>query len=256
MAHKVALPAFLITLAAASAGATATPGGGGASEAAGAAATPQRAGEAAKRSPVRYEAHDLFIETNATAGDAGLQMNLDGEDWNSLEVRDPQGRVLVDVTARSRLREFGLTELFFEASEPPFKEFPFGKFKKRFPEGRYTFRGHTVEGRDLAGSDRLSHLVPRGPNVTFPTEGALVDPNGLKVTWEPVTRPAGVRIASYQVIVIQGKRELSMFLPPRVTSVTIPAEFLRPGTETEGEVLAREKSGNQTITELPSFRTR
>jgi hypothetical protein len=47
-----------------------------------------------------------------------------------------------------------------------------------------------------------------------------------------------------------------MYLPPTATSVTIPAEFLEPGTKADGEILARERSGNQTITELPSFRTK
>jgi hypothetical protein len=145
--------------------------------------------------------------------------------------------------------------LFFEASEPPFDEVPFSEFKKRFPKGSYSFRGRTVEGRELVGSDRLSHLVPAGPKVTFPTSGAQVNPNGFKVSWEPVTSPAGVKIVSYQVIVNQGERELSMYVPPGVTSVTIPGEFLESGTKTGGEVLAREKSGNQTITALPSFRT-
>jgi hypothetical protein len=70
-----------------------------------------------------------------------------------------------------------------------------------------------------------------------------------------VTKPPGVKIVTYQVIVIQGDRELSMYVPPNVTSVTIPGEFLEPGAKTGGEVLARDVSGNQTITELPSFRT-
>jgi hypothetical protein len=47
-----------------------------------------------------------------------------------------------------------------------------------------------------------------------------------------------------------------MYLPPSATSATVPGEFLEPGTTTGGEVLAREKSGNQTITALPSFRTK
>jgi hypothetical protein len=38
-------------------------------------------------------------------------------------------------------------------------------------------------------------------------------------------------------------------------SVSIPGEFLEPGTETGGEILARDQSGNQTITALPSFST-
>jgi hypothetical protein len=65
-----------------------------------------------------------------------------------------------------------------------------------------------------------------------------------------------VEIASYEVIVGQGGRELDMHLPPEVTSVSIPPEFLSPGTEVGGEVLAKDKNGNQTITALPSFRTK
>jgi hypothetical protein len=210
---------------------------------------------AAQKKPLRYAERDLFIETNATDGDAGLQLNLDAEDWRSLTIRDPRGRPIVGVQAKGPLRPLGLTELFFEASEPSFDEVPFSQFKKRFPQGRYTFRGRTVEGRRLAGADRLSHLVPARPKVTFPADGAEVDPNGFTVTWEPVTRPAGVDIETYIVTVVQGDRELNMDVPGSETSATIPGQFLEPGTKSELEVLSREKSGNQTITAL-EFRTR
>lgn len=253
MTRKRGAGAFLIALTAASAGAVAATSGGGASEAAATAATPGRAAPAQR--PLRYDLQNLFIETNATDGDAGLQLALDAEDWTRLVIRDPRGRPLVDVKARSRLRGYGLTELFFEAAEPSFDESPFRQFKRRFPEGRYRFRGRTVDGRRLVGSDRLSHVVPRGPDVTFPTDGAQADPNGFTVTWEPVTRPAGVDIVRYIVIVTQGTRDLSMDLPGNATSASVPGEFLRPGTRTDVEVLAREKSGNQTLTEV-EFRTR
>ena len=223
-----------------------------------AAAAGHRAGDrgATSAKPLRFEAHDLYIETNATDGDAGLQLFADAEDWRAFQLRDPNGRLMVDIKARSRVRRFGLSELFVEASEPGFDEFPFSRFKKRFPEGRYRFRGETADGRRLVGSDTLSHLVPAGPDVTFPTKGAEVDPSAFKVTWEPVTKPAGVDIVTYQVIVQQGGRELSMYLPPTATSATVPPEFLVPGTRAGGEILARERSGNQTITEIPSFRTK
>jgi hypothetical protein len=257
MARKVRVPALLVVLVAASGGAIATASGGDRSETASPAATPERAAEVAKKKPTRFELADLFIEFNATDRDAGLQMNLDGEDWTRLKLRDPKGEVLMDVTGRRELRDNGLTELFFESAEPPLEEVPFNRFQKRFPEGKYTFRGRTVEGRRLVASDRLSHLVPDGPNVTFPTEGARVDPNGFTVTWDRVTRPAGVDIARYIVIVTQepGERELSIELPPSATSAGVPGQFLQPDTKTEVEVLAREKSGNQTITQV-GFRTR
>ena len=209
-----------------------------------------------KGTPVRFEAHDLYIETNATDGDAGLQLFADAEDWKSFRLTDPRGKPMVDVKARGRARRFGLSELFVEASEPPFTRFPFRKFKKRFPEGTYRFRGTMPDGTKLVGSDRLSHRVPDGPKVTAPTKGAEVDRNSAKVTWEPVTRPAGVHIVTYQVIIEQGGREASMYLPSSATSATIAPEFLEPGAKARGEVIARERSGNQTNTEIPTFTIR
>ena len=256
MARMVAIPVFLITLAAASAGAIAVTGGGGASEAAGTAATLKPTAQAAHEKPLTFEDHELFIETNATDGDAGLQQELDGEDWRSTKLRDKKGRALVDVRAKGKLRNFGLTELFFEAAEPSFDEFPFRKFKERFPEGKYTWQGKTVEGRRLVGSDRLSHLVPDGPVITFPTEAAEVDPDGFTITWEPVTTPAGVEIVRYIVIVDQETRSVELELDGSATSADIPGQVLESGTELGGEVLAKDRNGNQTITALPSFRTK
>jgi len=206
--------------------------------------------------PIRFEQHDLYIEFNATAGDAGLQLGADAENWRRFTLYDTAGKVLIQIGALGRLhRPFGLSELFLEASEPAFADVPFNVFKRRFPEGTYRFKGVTMNGRTLVGSDRLTHLIPRAPRVTSPTEGAFVDPNGFTVSWDPVTKPVGVQIATYQVIINQGDRELSMYVPPDVTSVTIPGEFLEPGTKTGGEILARDKGGNQTITALPAFRT-
>ena len=130
---------------------------------------------------------------------------------------------------------------------------PLKKFKKRFPAGKYTFRGRSVDGRKVVGSDRLTHVIPKGPVVTSPTKGEEVNANSLTVSWEPVTKPNGVDIVSYQVIVLQEPIErVTINLTPDVTSVDIPAEALTPGApETKVEVLAREKSGNQTITEVP-----
>jgi hypothetical protein len=251
MTRKVGIVAFLIAVAAASAGAIAANGDRKVNEA----AVPERSAQAAAKKPVRYEDHDLFIETNATDGDAGLQLNLDGEDWRRTKILDPRGRkVLLDVKAKGRLRAFGLTELFFEASEPPFTEVPFSEFKRRFPEGKYTFRGRTVEGDKLVASDRLTHVIPAAPKVTFPTEGSQADPNGFTITWEPVTRPSGVEITSYIVLLSQPSRDLEMEVPGTATGANIPGGLLKPGTRTGLEVLSKEKSGNQTITAV-SFRT-
>jgi hypothetical protein len=47
----------------------------------------------------------------------------------------------------------------------------------------------------------------------------------------------------------QPLRTFSVDLPVTVTSVTVPAEFLQPGTSYKFEVLAVANNGNQTITE-------
>jgi hypothetical protein len=74
------------------------------------------------------------------------------------------------------------------------------------------------------------------------------------VTWNPVTTPAGVKIVNYQVIVNRGTAIEHVLLAQRHRHF-IPGQFLEPDTRTGGEVPAREESGNQTITALPSFRT-
>ncbi len=218
------------------------------------AATGDGAGEAAKRKPLKYADANLFIETNATDKDIGLQLFADAEAWDSFKLFDPDGRMLMQrASTEGRLHGWGLTEFFWETEEPEFSEVSVKQFKKRFPAGTYTFRGETVDGRRLAGSDRLSHLIPDGPVVTSPAKGQVLDRENIVVSWEPVTKPAGVKIASYEVIIEQGGRSLDMRLPPEVTSVSVPPEFLTPGVKALGEVLAKEKSGNQTITQIPRF---
>ena len=163
----------------------------------------------------------------------------------------------MEVNGRGRLRNYGLTDLGFESAEPPFAEVPLRRFRARFPEGRYTFRGTSVEGRRMVGSDRLTHDIPARPAVLAPAEDAVVDPAAnLVVRWEPVTRPRGIRIVRYIVIVTEegSEREQSLDLERGATSATISPGFLAPGRDYAVEVLAREKSGNQTITEIP-FKT-
>ena len=240
MRRRVGAVAVLVTLAAASAGAIAAAGDG--------------AGDSAKRKPIPYEINDLFIETNATDGDIGLQLLADVDEWDRFTLRDPKGRkLMMKAQTKGRLHGWGLTELFWETAEPEFSEFPLSKFKNRFPEGKYRFRGRSVEGRKIVGADRLTHVIPAGPVITSPTKDEEVNANSLTVSWEPVTQQPGVEIVSYQVIVVQEPVEVvTLNLGADVTSVDIPAEALTPGApETKVEVLAREKSGNQTITEVP-----
>jgi len=209
-------------------------------------------GKTAAKDPLEFEAHDLYIETNDTDKDAGLQLFADAEQWRHFKLLDTNGDTMINIKTKGKVRKVGMSELFMEASEPSFDEVPFSKFKKQFPEGKYRFRGETTSGRKMVGSDKLSHLIPDGPNLTFPTKNSTLDAEGFVVTWDPVTKPAGVDIVTYEVIVEQGERTFDMYLPGDATSGTIPGEFLQPDKKTAGEVLARDKSGNQTITQFPA----
>jgi hypothetical protein len=204
------------------------------------------------RKPMRLDEATMIVEVNATDGDAGLQVFLDGDPWRSMTISDPEGRRILNFATRGRVRKFGLTELFSESSEPPFGEFPLRKFKALFPEGKYTFSGTTVEGGKAVGRARLSHDIPDGPQIVSPAEGATVPRDNAVAAWNPVPEPGGIDVVAYRAIVERENplRVFSVDLPSSVTSVTIPEEFLEPGVEYKLEVQAIESSGNQTITEI------
>jgi hypothetical protein len=201
---------------------------------------------------IRLEDATMIIELNATDRDAGIQVFLDGEPWKSMKILRPGGGKILKVKAKGRLKGFGLTELFSESNEPEFRELPLRKFKGRFPEGKYTFVGRTVEGQTLRGKAKLSHDIPKGPEITSPTEGAEVPAGDVVASWEPVPDTRRVDIVGYRAIV-EKERPLRVFsadLPANVTSIQIPTEFLQSNKKHKLEVQAIEKGGNQTISEL------
>jgi len=213
-----------------------------------------RTSEAASQ-PVRLAAATLIIEVNGTDGDAGLQFFLDGEPWNSMTISDPNGNAVVDVDAEGRLKNWGLTELFSESNEPPFSEVPLAEFLARFPAGKYTFAGETIEGEQLVGTARLSHDIPDGPTITAPADGAAVDRDGVVARWKAPPEPAGIDIVGYRVIATREDplRIYQVELPASARSVPIPAAFLQSNTEYELEIQAIEESGNWTFSTSTFF---
>ena len=194
----------------------------------------------------------IFFEINDTDGDAGIQIFLDAEGWDAMQVRDPRGNVILNVLAEGGVGQQGITELFFESAEPSFEEQSLEELLALFPEGFYQFRGTTTEGRPLRGSARLTHALPDAPVLISPEEEEEVDPDDTVIEWETVPDPPGSRIMGYVVVVEKDEGRLEVFqvnLPRSATSVTVPPEFMRPGTAYKFEVLAVEKSGNQTISE-------
>jgi hypothetical protein len=133
----------------------------------------------------------------------------------------------------------------------------------KLPEGNYSIAGPIPEnqgGGSTAGTAWLTHVIPAGPVLLEPAEGAIVPDGDLLVKWSRVTETitgGPVKIIAYQLIVekdgpphphmIGKPSSLSMYLPPSVTQMTIPGGFLEPRTPYLWEVLAIERSGNQTL---------
>ncbi len=204
----------------------------------------------------------LIIEHNAKDEDTGFQGFIDSEGWNKLTLTGPKGNVL-DFKATGKLGKLGLTELFFETVEPANADVPIVEILKTLPEGKYTFTGSAIEAGEkkdkTIGFAMLTHDIPEGPVLLSPDEDAVVPVEDLLVSWSPVDKTidgSDADIISYQLIIEKdeaphpnmiGKRGLSMYLPASVTQITIPKEFLEPGTNYNWEVLAIEESGNQTL---------
>jgi hypothetical protein len=207
--------------------------------------------------PIRLAQSTLIVEVNATDGDAGLQVFLDGEPWRSMTMSGPDGQTVLEVEGEGRLKNYGLTELFSESSEPPFTEFPLVEFKKLFPEGKYTFTGETVKGQRLVGEARLSHDIPDGPEITSPEEDATVGRSDVVARWNAVAESGRIDIVGYRVIVTRENplRVFNADLPASARRMPVPGDFLQSGTEYKLEVQAIEASGNQTLTEI-AFKVR
>jgi len=198
------------------------------------------------------EEAQMIIEFNSTDEDIGIQLFLDHGPWKRMKVFDPDDRKIFDVKGTGSLGMLGLTELFFESEEPTLDELPLEDFLGLFPEGQYRFKGRTVGGRNLKGKATFTHVIPEGPILVAPPDGGSVDPANAVIEWEPVADPAGSEIVKYQVIVEREEPTLLVFsadLGPDATTLTVPAEFMLPGTDYKFEVLAVEAGGNQTISE-------
>jgi hypothetical protein len=205
---------------------------------------------------IAFDEAQIFFEENATDGDLGIQFFLDGEAWSQVMILRPDGEIVLDIGVKGNAGRIGLTELFSESSEPPFTTLPRAEFLARFPAGQYSFLGKTVDGKSLAGTATLTHNIPAAPKIVAPAKDAVVDASQpLVIRWDPVPNPAGSTIEAYQVIVEKDEdeerpRTLVIDMAKTDTTLTLAPGFLDPGKDYKVEVLAIEKGGNKTITEV------
>jgi len=209
---------------------------------------------------VRLPTTKLFIEHNSTNEDTGVHGAFDGLEWVKLCVYDPRGRQVLEVEPKQQLRRQSMSGIFFESAEPPNEQTPIEEILARFPEGLYSIRGLTKDGKRMTGAATFTHAIPAAPVITYPQDGAVVSPSNLVVTWNHVTTTltgTPLNRTGYEVIITKdvpddpngfSRPTFDVHVLPSETSLTVPSEFLEPGTRYELEVLALEISGNQTIT--------
>jgi hypothetical protein len=170
-------------------------------------------------------------------------------------VKNESGRAVLSVLAQRNVRAQGLTEGFFESAEPTEDELSEEEFLARFPEGDYRFVGRTLEGCWLEGEAELTHDLPE-PVALYLDEFP-------KIQW---TQPEGeAMIIGYEVVVelvVEDDDEYvyvdTATFPGDVYGYTVSSEFIKliddaiaaeTLKELKVEVIAREESGNKTITE-------
>lgn len=208
---------------------------------------------------------ELFFELNDTDGDLGIHGFADGDAWKELEIEAPNGRELMKINVRSKLKRQGVTELFFESAEPCFPpeeedeeaecDNPLApaRFFNRFPEGTYEIEVELLDGGERESEVHLSHLIPAAPEVAsiesaFDTATEVEDEcwseiSGavdIVVDWNPVDSsheelgfpndaPLGVHeVINYEFVAeIDGTDHKSTaIVPPGTTAWTIPGEFI------------------------------
>ncbi len=233
---------------------------------------------------LEFEEAEIFFELNNTDKDLGIHALIDGDAWKKMRIVQPNGKTMLDVRLKSRLKRQGLTELFFESAEPTFDELSPETFFERFPAGEYKIRGTSLEGDPIASIAELTQVMP-APVGNLTINGMSAEPdeegeceedelpqisNPIVIEWDAVTEShpeLGAFSDELEVVRYQAVAEFETddevtyvssidILPDEDIerySVTVPDEFLRDGFEGKFEVLVREASFNQTAIETCPF---
>jgi len=216
---------------------------------------------------LKFDEAQLFFELNNTDGDLGIHAKIDGDEWKKLKIEDPNGRTMLKIRVKGRLKRQGLTEIFFESAEPTFDELDPDDFFTRFPAGEYEIEGVTLDGEEIESEVELSHVLPASPeNIMISGEPAAADCDAIlpsvsdpvTISWDEVIEShptlgetGPMEIEYYEVVVENEEQELVMstMLPDGVTELTIPAGFISLSDEFKFEILARSTNGNKTAVE-------
>ena len=127
----------------------------------------------------------VLVEINSSDGDIGFHFLMDGDNFVSAALYNPQWKKIFAYYTRRELREQTLTETFAESSEPlcfdpsedddpdnddeDFRTLE--EFIDLWKEGKYKFRGVDNEGNVAKGATKLTFHLPAAPlDVEYESE--------------------------------------------------------------------------------------
>jgi hypothetical protein len=227
---------------------------------------------------IELDEAEIFFEYNSTDQDLGIHFFLDGEGWRRITIFTPDWRRNVTVSVRGEMGQIGLTEIFSESAEPSLcpdeecEDVPdhviqaaIDEFLEQFPEGDYRFYGWTVEGGWLFGESELTYDLPAAPVLNLDDFPIIKWTQPAECPYEECPEIVGYEVvAEMEAVVGDEEREFvnTATLPGNATSFTVSPEFAALAEAYKGagalivlkaEVIAREESGNKTITEEALF---
>lgn len=155
--------------------------------------------------PEEFSEFAPIVEINASDGDVGFHVLLDGAAWKKARIFDPDGNRIFKASDYQGLREQGLTELFMETAEPlcwhdtededydPDDVVTVADFVSRFPAGEYEARGKSIDNGALQSIAELTHNLPAAPETDISVELDSNDEDSdgdeyeVTISWEPGT---------------------------------------------------------------------
>lgn len=230
-----------------------------------------------------FDEFEPIIEINATDGDIGFHVLLDGEAWRGASIFNNDIDRLMQARASNSLREQGATEFFMESAEPLCWDDPeaepgeeivtLEEFLERFEAGTYLAFGRDLDLGLLAAAGRFTHRLPAAPEVSVGEQDGTVT-----ISWSPgsdlgncaipeslARHPTTIPVVRWEVVfetdmedempegIPEGKFVIQV--PASAREVVVPEGFLQPYldagvTAFKAEIGAKEASGNQVFTEI------
>lgn len=201
-----------------------------------------------------FDEFDPIIEINATDGDVGFHVLLDGPGWKLAKLFDSDKDRMLLARGTDDLEEQGITELFLESSEPVCNPedaddgeevVTLAEFLDRFEAGTYYARGRTIDNHGLWARAEFNHDIPAAPRTEAEVEW-IPDGGDLElevdIEFEPgadlgrcefqelvdggvIPHPASVAVARWEIVVEPDEDQLDEINEERESLGQEPVAF-------------------------------